>query len=118
MNQAVDPEPLPALRRTRRCDLCSKQFRTKEQIEEVKLQSSVWKVTFLDKQGYRRQVDVDKFNDGEYAGVWTGYEVRCELDGHEYTLHTRNEMRTEAYPCLVIIDNFAIKIISKKASDE
>lgn len=122
MNQAVAPEPLPALRRTRRCDRCQKQFRTKEQIEEVNLQSSVWKVTLLDEEGYRRQIDMTILTegrwDGEWLGEWTGYEVHCEFDGQQYTLHTRNEMRTEAYPCLVIIGNFAIKVISKKASDE
>lgn len=109
MDQKAEPQPLPGYRRTRRCDLCEKQFRTKEQLEEIDLQSSVWRIR--DQAG---DVAPDSIDEGTYEGLWTMHEARCKIDGRVVTFHTRNEMRTEDYPCLVVVTHRGIQVESKR----
>lgn len=118
MNQSANPEPLPALRRTRLCDHCGKQFSTRETVEEVRMESSVWKVTeAID--GYRyKAVDVDTLPPGEFPGSWSAYEVSVEISGRLVTLHTRNDMRVSHYPCRVTISRHGIRVESRIATDE
>lgn len=117
LNQAGDPEPLPALRRTRQCAHCGKQFATRETIEEIRLESSVWKVT-ESADGYpRKVVEADTLPPGVFAGLWSLYEVSVEIDGRQLTLHTRNDMRVAQYPCRVIVDRQGIRVESRRAGD-
>lgn len=118
LNQAGDPEPLPALRRTRECSECRKQFPTRETVEEIRLESSVWKVTESVDGFPRKVVDADSLSPGVFSGRWSLYEVSVEIDGRQLTLHTRNDMRVAQYPCRVIVDRQGIRVVSKKASDE
>lgn len=118
LNQAGDPEPLPALHRTRQCANCGKQFPTRETLEEIRLESSVWKVTESVDGFPRKVVEADTLSPGVFAGSWSQYEVSVEIGGRQLTLHTRNDMRVSQYPCRVIVDRQGIRVESRRAGDE
>lgn len=103
------PSPLPGIRRRRLCRYCEKQFRTIETLEEVDLVSAVWKVV---RNVDRQSIDPATLLTGEYRGEWTQHEVAVEIDGEAYTLHTRNMMRTEAYPARVIVERQGVSVES------
>jgi hypothetical protein len=48
-------------------------------------------------------VDISKLPDGEYKGIWGGYEAIVEIDGLQYRLKTKNGIRTKSAPCIVCI---------------
>lgn len=97
MNRAAEPQPLPALMRTRQCDVCSRQFRTQETHAPVELRSTVWRVRIGD------QVFHEPLPEGEYRGLWTRYEVTLVIGEITYTLDSRNDMLAEDYPCRITV---------------
>ena len=118
LNQAGDPEPLPALRRTRQCTECGKQFATRETLEEIRLASTVWKICEAVDGFPRKVVEFDTLSPGVFSGLWSQYEVSTEIDGRQLTLHTRNDMRVAQYPCRVIVDRQGSRVESRRAGDE
>jgi hypothetical protein len=48
-------------------------------------------------------VDISKLPDGEYKGIWGGYEAIIEIDGLQYRLKTEKGIRTNSAPCVVCI---------------
>jgi hypothetical protein len=48
-------------------------------------------------------VDISKLPDGEYKGIWGGYEAIIVIDGLQYRLETEKGIRTNSAPCVVCI---------------
>ena len=95
-----NPQPLPGIRRKRECTHCGKQFQTRETLEEIGLQSAVWRALNLSD---REWIDPASLPAGSHHGEWTRHDVELTIGGVQYRLNTRNEMRSEAYPCTVIV---------------
>lgn len=104
-----NPQPLPGVRRTNECQHCHKQFTSIETIEEVDLQSDVWKVTTDGK----KITDAGLIPAGDYTGLWTAFEVLMQTrSGDRFVLHTRNCMRAEDYPCKISVTKRGIRVES------
>lgn len=112
LTREKDPQPLPGIRRRRICSHCSKQFYTRETIEEIGLVSGVWRIFDL---VARATIDCEALPAGEYPGWWTQHEVDVEIDGIPYRLGTRNQMRCERYPCTVIVSRSGVTVESLRA---
>lgn len=107
MDRSSVPQPLGALKRTRRCEHCQKQYRTNETVEEVAMASSVWRC----RKG-SVVVDASQIEPGEYSGEWTDHVVTVTIEGVEYELDTRNPMRAIRQPCQVEVNGQAIVVES------
>lgn len=94
--QSNPPQPLPVLRRVRKCAHCEKQYRTRETLEEIDLESFVWRA----RQG-KVNHELSEIPDGDYPGEWTRFEVTLTLGDIVWTLDTRSEMRSMSYPCKI-----------------
>jgi hypothetical protein len=91
---------------------------TRETIEEIRMTSSVWKITEAVDRFRYQAVEFESLPPGEFPGSWTAYEVSVEIDGRVIILHTRNDMRVAEYPCKVIVDRQGIRVESRRAGNE
>ncbi len=115
-SQTRSKDPLPAFSRTRLCDHCGKQFRTRETVVEDR-QTTAWRVTAMH-DGKPSPADIEDLPPGEWPGLWSEFEVLVKINGVEYVLNTRNDMPIPHYPCRVVIDERGLRIISGVADDE
>lgn len=57
-----------------------------------------------------RNVDPSSLPDGEYKGVWGGYEAKATINNIEYTFRTALGVRTIAAPCFIRIKGGEITV--------
>lgn len=48
-------------------------------------------------------VEISNIPDGEYDGIWGGYEVEFTVDGKKYKARTENGVRGMNIPCVVSV---------------
>lgn len=107
MTQGAKPEPLPGILRTRVCEFCGRQFRTREQLEEISLRSDAWRARIG-----QRTIPLEGVPQGEHPGLWTMNTASIAVGDVTYEIDTRNEMRAEKYPCRVIVTERGITVES------
>jgi hypothetical protein len=60
-----------------------------------------------------QEVNLSTLPNGEFDGIWGGYEVKATIHGEKYRFRVDNGIRTPRAECIVFIQDGNVGVITK-----